>query len=47
VKSFVPTPVEVGREALTVIFGAFIAALIIGRFPSVKQWMKDQWSASP
>lgn len=39
-----PTAPEVGREALTVILGALVAALIVGQLPAVKAWIKDQWA---
>lgn len=35
---------EVTREALIVIGGAILAAAIMSQFPSVRQWIKDQWS---
>jgi hypothetical protein len=38
-----PTPAEVVREALTVIGGAVLAALVIGYFPEVKAWVKARW----
>lgn len=41
--AIIPKPVEIGREAITVIAGALLAALIIGYLPSVKAWIKDQW----
>ncbi len=40
----IPTPAAIGREALTVIAGAVLAALIIGQLPPVKAWIKKQWS---
>lgn len=39
-----PKPAEIGREALIVIGGAILAALIIGQLPGVKAWIKEQWS---
>ena len=39
-----PTVPEVAREALIVIGGALIAALIVGQLPGVKAWIKKQWS---
>ena len=43
VRAVIPKPAEVGREALIVIAGAIIAALIIGQLPGVKSWIKRQW----
>ena len=31
------------REAVTVIAGAVLAALVIGRLPGLKAWIKQQW----
>ena len=42
-KSLVPSAREVGREALTVIAGAIVAAWIIQQFPGVKAWVKKAW----
>lgn len=42
--SVIPSAPAVAREALTVIAGALLAAFIIGRFPGVKAWVKEQWS---
>ena len=44
---FLPHPAEVTREALIVMGGAIIAALVIGQLPSVRQWIKAQWSDTP
>lgn len=38
-----PTLPEIGREALIVLAGALLAALIIGQFPGAKAWIKRQW----
>jgi Flp pilus assembly pilin Flp len=43
-KNIIPTIPEMGREALIVIAGAIIAAAIMGQFPSVRTWIKSQWS---
>ena len=42
-KSLVPSARDVGREAVTVIAGAIVAAWIIQQFPSVKAWIKKAW----
>lgn len=39
----IPTLPEIGREALIVLAGALLAALIIGQFPGAKAWIKQQW----
>jgi len=39
----VPSLAGISKEALTVIAGALLAALIIGQFPPVKAWIKQQW----
>ena len=43
VKAIIPKPAEIGREALIVLGGAILAALIIGKLPGVKAWVKKQW----
>ena len=44
VPAFVPSVSEIAREALIVLAGALVAALIIGQLPSVKLWVKEQWT---
>lgn len=44
VKSYLPTPAGISREAMTVLAGAILAALIVSQMPSVKRWMKDAWA---
>lgn len=39
----IPAPIELGREAIIVIGGALIAALIIGQSPRLRDWIKEQW----
>lgn len=41
--SVMPTGRDVVKEALTVIAGAVLAALIIQQFPGVKAWIKQAW----
>lgn len=43
----IPTPVELGREALIVVGGAIIAAAIVGAFPALRDWIKAQWADTP
>ena len=38
-----PSLETVGREALVVIAGALLAALVIGQFPGVRAWIDKQW----
>lgn len=40
----IPKPAELGHEALLVVGGAILAALIIGSMPGVRDWIKRQWS---
>lgn len=42
-----PTAPEVAREALIVVGGAILAALIVGQLPAVKAWIKRQWEDTP
>jgi len=43
----IPVPAELAREALIVLGGAVIAALIVGQIPPLKKWIKDQWGDTP
>lgn len=47
VKAMIPTPTEVGREALIVIGGAILAAVIISSVPALGDWIKKQWNGTP
>lgn len=47
IKAIVPKPTEIGREALIVIVGALLAALVIGQLPGVRSWIKAQWDDTP
>lgn len=40
----IPSVPEIGREAIIVIGGALLAAIVMSQFPSVKAWIKQQWS---
>lgn len=42
-----PTPLEIGREALIVIGGAILAAYIISNVPALQSWIKAQWNETP
>lgn len=46
-KAIIPKPVDVGREAVIVIAGAIVAALVIGYMPGLRDWIKAQWAGSP
>lgn len=39
----IPTAPEVIREALIVIAGAALAALVMSQLPGVKAWIKKAW----
>ena len=46
--NLLPTLPEVGREAIIVLAGAVLAAVIVGFLPdNFKQWMRDQWGGVP
>jgi hypothetical protein len=47
IKAVIPKPTEIGREALIVIAGALVAALVIGQLPGVREWIKRQWDGTP
>lgn len=40
----IPTVPEIGREAIIVISGAILAALVMSQFPQLKAWIKEQWA---
>jgi hypothetical protein len=42
---YLPTPAGISREALTVVLGALIAAVVISQLPPVKKFIKDAWAA--
>lgn len=43
VKIVLPSVSEVAREAIIVIGGAVLAAVIVGQFPALRAWLKAQW----
>lgn len=45
-KNLIPTPTDIGREALIVIGGAIVAALIVSQFPALQAWIKVQWNGT-
>jgi hypothetical protein len=46
-KSIIPSSTEIGREALIVIGGAIVAALIVSQLPGLQAWIKAQWNSTP
>lgn len=44
-KQWIPAPGEVVREAIIVIAGAALAALVVGQWPELKAWIKERWQA--
>lgn len=46
-RGLVPTFPEVGREALIVLGGAVLAALIISQVPGLRAWIQQQWGDTP
>lgn len=43
IKAIIPTPVEFGREALILVGGALLAALLMRQFPALKAFIRDAW----
>lgn len=39
-------PQAILKEAAVVMGGALLAALVIGQFPTLKAWIKLQWTAT-
>lgn len=39
-----PFAVAIGREALIVLGGALIAALVLRQLPGLKSYIKDSWA---
>lgn len=46
VAKLIPSIPEVGREAVIVLAGAVLAALVIGQLPGVREWIKKQWAGA-
>lgn len=44
VGSWMPTPAQIGREAITVVLGALVAALIVSQLPPLRDYIKRAWS---
>lgn len=47
IAAVVPKWHEIGREAIIVLGGALIAAVVIGQLPGLKNWIKAQWGDTP
>jgi hypothetical protein len=45
--AIIPKAPDIMREALIVLGGAMLAALIVGQLPSLRDWMKSQWADTP
>lgn len=45
-KAYIPSLPEVTREAVIVLAGALLAALIVGQSPALRDWIKKQWGAA-
>lgn len=43
----IPKPVEIGREALIIVGGAIVAALVVSQLPSLQAWIKAAWNGTP
>lgn len=46
-KNLLPSGPAVVREGLIVLGGAILAALVIGQFPALRDWIKAQWQDTP
>ncbi len=47
VEKLIPAPTKIVQEAIIVLGGAIVAALIIGQLPGLRNWIKAQWSDTP
>ena len=45
-KAYIPSLHEVTREAIIVLCGALLAALIVGQSPPLRDWIKKQWGGA-
>jgi hypothetical protein len=43
--AIIPGPAQIGRETLTVLAGALLAAWIVGNVPQLRAWIRHQWIA--
>lgn len=44
--NILPKGPDIVREAITVLAGAVLAALLIGQLPQVRDWMRAQWQGA-
>lgn len=42
--AIIPTPAQIGREALIVMGGALLAALLMSQWPAGKAFIKKAWA---
>lgn len=43
----IPKPGELVHQALLVIGGAVLAAVLIAQFPQLRTWIESQWGKAP
>lgn len=43
IKAVIPAPAEIGREAVILICGALIAALIMRQWPAGRDFIRNAW----
>ena len=43
----IPKFSAIGKEAIIVLGGAVLAALVIGQLPGLRDWIKAQWGDTP
>lgn len=43
-KTIIPAPEAIGREAIIVVGGAILGAVIISMLPGVGAWIRAQWN---
>lgn len=43
----IPAPAEIAREAIIVLGGAVLAALVVGQFPALRAWIAQAWTPPP
>lgn len=46
-KGMLPTAPAIVKEALIVLGGAIVAALVVGQLPGLRAWIKTQWADTP
>ena len=44
--SLLPAPKAIAREALLVVAGAVVAAVLIGAMPGLRDWIKGKWEGN-